>query len=107
MENEKSKNEFILKESEPGKIISELLFKEFKVIGIDNQLYILKIFKEQTFIAFHIKEIGDIQNIFYKKGLTIEKFCDLNIIFKYLSIEEIYDLLLECFRDLGIKIIQK
>ena len=99
MENEKSKNEFILKESEPGKIISEISFKEFKVIGIDNQLYILKIFKEQTYIGFHIKEIGDIQNIFYKKGLTIEGFCDLNIIFKYLSIEEIFDLLLESFRE--------
>ena len=107
MENEKSKNEFILKESEPGKIISELSFKEFKVIGIDNQLYILKIFKEQTYIGFHIKEIGDIQNIFYKKGLTLGKFCDLNIIFKYLSIEEIYDLLLESFKDSGITIIKK
>lgn len=107
MENEKLRNEFILKESQPGKIISELSFKEFKVIGIDNQLYILKIFKEQTYIAFHIKEIGDIQNIFYRKGLTIEGFCDLNIIFKYLSIEEIYDLLLESLRDSGIKIIKK
>ena len=107
MENEKLKNEFILKESESGKIISELSFKEFKVIGIDNQLYIFKIFKEEAYIAFHIKEIGDIQNIFYKKGLTIEGFCDLNILFKYLSIEEIYDLLLESFRYSGIKIIKK
>ena len=48
MENEKLKNEFILKESESGKIISELSFKEFKVIGIDNQLYIFKIFKEEA-----------------------------------------------------------
>ena len=107
MKNENLKNEFILKESEPGKIISEISFKEFKVIGIDNQLYILKIFKEQTYIGFHIKEIGDIQNIFYKKGLTLGKFCDLNIIFKYLSIEEIYDLLLESFKDTGIRIIKK
>jgi len=37
MENEKLRNEFILQESEPGKIISKLSFKEFKVIGIDNQ----------------------------------------------------------------------
>jgi len=103
MENENLKNEFILKESQPGKIISESSFKEFKVIGIDNQLYVLKIFKKETYIGFYIKEIGDIQNIFYKKGLTIEKFCDLSIIFKYLSIEEIYDLLLESFRDSGIK----
>jgi hypothetical protein len=50
MENKKLKNEFILKESEPGKIISELSFKEFKVIGIDNQVYILKIFKGESYI---------------------------------------------------------
>ena len=83
MENKNLQNEYILKESEPGKIISEISFKEFKVIGIDNQLYIFKIFKEEAYIAFHIKEIGDIHNIFYKKGLNLEKFCDLNIIFKF------------------------
>ncbi len=49
MENEKLRNEFILQESEPGKIISKLSFKEFKVIGIDNQWFILKIFKEEAY----------------------------------------------------------
>lgn len=107
MEDENLKNEFILNESEPGKIISELSFKEFKVIGIDNQIYILKIFKGESYISFHIKEIGDIQNIFYKKGLSIEKFCNINIIFKHLSIEELYELLIESFRDSGITIIKK
>jgi len=55
MENEKLRNEFILKESNPGKIISELLFKEFKVIGIDNQFsYSWKLGGRQKMMSYEL-----------------------------------------------------
>ena len=58
-----SKNEKINDETPPGKIISELPFKEFNVKGEDEQLYNLKIYQGEKSIIFHAKEIGDIGEI--------------------------------------------
>ena len=104
MEKEKKQNSFILKE---GRIISNLPCEEFKVIGIDNQLYIFKIYKGEKYISFHIKEIREIHNISYKIGLLLQEFYDLVPPLSYLSIDELFELLTESIKESGISISKK
>lgn len=104
MKKEKIQNSFILKE---GRILSSLPCEEFKVIGIDNQLYIIKIYKGEKYISFHIKEIRDTHNISYKIGLLLQDFHDLIPSLSYLSIDELYILLIESIKESGISIIKK
>ena len=61
-----SKNEKINDETPPGKIISELPFKEFNVKGEDEQLYNLKIYQGEKSIIFHAKNF----EFFVGAGLT-------------------------------------
>ena len=104
MEKEKMQNTFILKK---GSIISNLPCEEFKLIGIDNQLYIFKIYKGEKFISFHIKEIRDIHNISYKIGLLLQEFYDLIPPLSSLSIDELFVLFVESIKESGISINKK
>jgi len=101
-------NELKTAESSPGKLLSELPVKEFNIKSKENQSYNLKIYQGEKTLIFHIKEIGDIGDTLYKSESTLEEFCKLNRIFRqYISIEELFVLFIQNYKDSEINITKK
>jgi len=101
-------NELKTAESSPGKLLSKLPVKEFNIKSKENQSYNLKIYQGEKTLIFHIKEIGDIGDTLYKSESTLEEFCKLNRIFRqYISIEELFVLFIQNYKDSEINITKK
>ena len=101
-------NELKTVESSQGKPLSELPMKEFNIKSKENQSYILKVYQGEKAIIFHIKEIGDIGDTLYKAESTLEEFCKLNRIFRqYISIEELFVLFFQNYKDSEINLTKK
>ena len=76
-----------------NQIIKEII-KELQIKGNDNELYNLKIFLGDNSILFLVKIQNNINNIIYKKELTIKEFHNTNEYFRqYLTCAQLFNAL--------------
>ena len=82
--------------------------KEFSVKNKENQIFSLKVYQGNKSIYFHVKEINDIGDTLYKAESSLEKFYDLNRIFRqFLSTEELFSFYFKSYNEEAIDINKK
>ena len=83
----------ILKDAPPRNTIDQTLFKEFKLQGNnDMQSYNLKIYQGKNSILFQIKNTNNLNDIIFKKEVSLEDFYNLSINFrKFKACEQLFE----------------
>ena len=95
-----------INESLPGRLINEIIYKEYEIKGKDNLLYIIRIFQEENSILFYskiINNLDNIDNVIYKNELSLDNFHNLNNYFRqYLTCEEIFSIIFSNIKNANI-----
>ena len=104
----KEKKGFVTVSGPEDKNLKQLPFKQYQIKGSDNQLYNLKIFHDDNFILFVIKDLSDFRAIQFKKKILMEEFYNINRFFRqYLSLEELFNMLFKNLKISEINIYKK